>query len=157
MKKLLLASLLLSLLVSCSGSAESPIIEITGLFIGDDTKDYSKDMASIPSLKVGDEMTISLRLDGNGEDLNTFIVKEEAERLGIDLYLPDGVSSGSELSKPENGVITFKDGIQYTDLKVKVGVKTVADADAILAFYLSSKAECESAQEKIELKTEATK
>ena len=83
MKKLLLVSLLLPLLVSCSGSAESPVIEITGFFIGDDTKDYSKDMASMPSLKVGDEMTVSLRLDGNGEDLNTFIVKEAAEQLGI--------------------------------------------------------------------------
>lgn len=37
----------------------------------------------MPSLKVGDEMTVSLRLDGNGEDLNTFIVKEAAEQLGI--------------------------------------------------------------------------
>ena len=45
----------------------------------------------------------------------------------------------------------------YTELKVEVCVKTVADADAILAFYLSSKAECESAQEKIELKTETKK
>ena len=83
MKKLLLVSLLLPLLVSCSGSVESPVIEITGFFIGDDIKDYSKDMASMPSLKVGDEMTVSLRLDGNGEDLNTFIVKEAAEQLGI--------------------------------------------------------------------------
>ena len=112
----------------------------------------------MPSLKVGDEMTVSLRLDGNGEDLNTFIVKEAAEQLGIKGFdLPGGVSSESDLSKPENGVITFKDGIQYTELKVEVCVKTVADADAILAFYLSSKAECESAQEKIELKTETKK
>lgn len=111
----------------------------------------------MPSLKVGDEMTVSLRLDGNGEDLNTFIVKEAAEQLGIEFDLPDGVSSESDLSKPKNGVITFKDGIQYTELKVEVCVKTVADADAILAFYLSSKAECESAQEKIELKTETKK
>lgn len=29
-------------------------------------------MASIPSLKVGDEVTVSLTLDGNGEDANTF-------------------------------------------------------------------------------------
>ena len=41
MKKLLLVSLLLPLLVSCSGSVESPVIEITGFFIGDDIKDYS--------------------------------------------------------------------------------------------------------------------
>ena len=47
----------------------------------------------MPSLKVGDEMTVSLRLDGNGEDLNTFIVKEAAEQLGIKGFdLPGGVS-----------------------------------------------------------------
>ena len=87
-----------------------------------------------------------------------FRLKEAAEQLGIKGFdLPGGVSSESDLSKPENGVITFKDGIQYTELKVEVCVKTVADADAILAFYLSSKAECESAQEKIELKTETKK
>ena len=56
----------------------------------------------MPSLKVGDEMTVSLRLDGNGEDLNTFIVKEAAEQLGIKGFdLPGGVSSESDLSKPE--------------------------------------------------------
>ena len=66
MKKQLLAPLLLLLLAACSGSAESPVIEITGFFIEGDTKDYSEDMASIPSLKVGDEVTVSLTLDGYG-------------------------------------------------------------------------------------------
>ena len=86
MKKQLLAPLLLLLLAACSGSAESPVIEITGFFIEGDTKDYSEDMASIPSLKVGDEVTVSLTLDGNGEDLNTFIVKEDQQQLGCLLY-----------------------------------------------------------------------
>ena len=151
MKKQLLAPLLLLLLAACSGSAESPVIEITGFFIEGDTKDYSEDMASIPSLKVGDEVTVSLTLDGNGEDLNTFIVKEDQQQLGIkDFDLPNGVSSEKNFTRPEEGIIKLRN----TVLKVKMRVQTVADADAILSFYLSSKAECESAQEKIELKTE---
>ena len=157
MKKQLLAPLLLLLLAACSGSAESPVIEITGFFIEGDTKDYSEDMASIPSLKVGDEVTVSLTLDGNGEDLNTFIVKEDQQQLGIqDFDLPNGVSSEKNFTRPEEGIIKFEDGVRNTVLKVKMRVQTVADADAILSFYLSSKAECESAQEKIELKTEDT-
>ena len=126
MKKQLLAPLLLLLLAACSGSAESPVIEITGFFIEGDTKDYSEDMASIPSLKVG--------------------IK--------DFDLPNGVSSEKNFTRPEEGIIKFEDGVRNTVLKVKMRVQTVADADAILSFYLSSKAECESAQEKIELKTE---
>ena len=139
MKKQLLAPLLLLLLAACSGSAESPVIEITGFFIEGDTKDYSEDMASISSLKVGD----------------TFIVKEDQQQLGIkDFDLPNGVSSEKNFTRPEEGIIKFEDGVRNTVLKVKMRVQTVADADAILSFYLSSKAECESAQEKIELKTE---
>ena len=148
MKKQLLAPLLLLLLAACSGSAESPVIEITGFFIEGDTKDYSEDMASIPSLKVGDEVTVSLTLDA-------FIVKEDQQQLGIkDFDLPNGVSSEKNFTRPEEGIIKFEDGVRNTVLKVKMRVQTVADADAILSFYLSSKAECESAQEKIELKTE---
>ena len=142
MKKQLLAPLLLLLLAACSGSAESPVIEITGFFIEGDTKDYSEDMASIPSLKVGDEVTVSLTLDGNGEDLNTFIVKEDQRQLGIkDFDLPNGVSSDKNFTRPEEGIIKFEDGVRNTVLKVKMRVQTVADADAILSFYLSSKAE----------------
>lgn len=155
MKKLLLASLLPIVLASCSDSAESPVIEVTGFYIEGDTKDYSSDMASVPSLKEGDEVTVSLKLDGKGEDLNTFIVREDRKQLGIkDFDLPNSVSSEKNFTKPEEGIIKFGDGVQETILKVKVRVQTVADADAMLTFYLSSKAECESAQEKIELKTE---
>jgi len=68
--------------------------------------------------------------------------------------LPNGVSSEKNFTRPEEGIIKFEDGVRNTVLKVKMRVQTVADADAILSFYLSSKAECESAQEKIELKTE---
>lgn len=155
MKKLLLESLLPIVLASCSDSAESPVIEVTGFYIEGDTKDYSSDMASVPSLKEGDEVTVSLKLDGKGEDLNTFIVREDRKQLGIkDFDLPNSVSSEKNFTKPEEGIIKFGDGVQETILKVKVRVQTVADADAMLTFYLSSKAECESAQEKIELKTE---
>lgn len=158
MKKLFLAPFLPLLLASCFNSAESPVIEVTGFFIEGDATDYSKDMTSIPSLKVGDEVSVSLNLDGNGEDLNTFIVKEDQLQLGIkDFDLPSGVSSEKNFTKPEEGIIKFGDGVQQTLLRVKVSVQTITDADAILTFYLSSKAECESAQEKIELKTEDSK
>lgn len=155
MKKQLLAPLFLLSAAACSDSAESPVIEITGLFVEGDIKDYSEDIVSLPSLKVGDEVSVSLKLDGNGEDLNTFIVKEDRQQLKItDFDLPEEISSDKNFTRPEEGIIKFEDGVRSTELKVSISVQTVADADAILSFYLSSKAECEGAQEKIELKTE---
>lgn len=53
MKKQLLHRCYYCFWLHVPASAESPVIEITGFFIEGDTKDYSEDMASIPSLKVG--------------------------------------------------------------------------------------------------------
>ena len=156
MKKLLLASLLPLTLASCSDTAESPVIEITGFFINDNPVDYSREMEVLPVLKVNDEVTVSLKLDGNGEDLNTFIVKEEQEQLYIeDFQLPvQGVSSDKNFTKLEEGIVGFENGVRQVEVTVKARVQSVTDEDAILSFYLFSRAECDGAQQEIEFKTE---
>lgn len=160
MRKLLFASLLPLLLASCSGSAESPVIKITGFFVNDDTKDYSQEMEFMPLLEVNDEVTVELQLDGNGEDLNTFIVQGEDQQLSIEKLfdLPDwGVSSDKNFTKLDQGIVGFENGVRQAKLKVKAKVKSVTDDDATLVFYLFSRAECEGAQEELELKTEQKK
>ena len=113
-------------------------------------------MEVLPVLKVNDEVTVSLKLDGNGEDLNTFIVKEEQEQLYIeDFQLPvQGVSSDKNFTKLEEGIVGFENGVRQVEVTVKARVQSVTDEDAILSFYLFSRAECDGAQQEIELKTE---
>ena len=78
MKKLFFPLLSLCLLTTaCKDSVPSPTIEMQGLYVNDGEMDYTRQMEALPPLKVDDELEISLKLDGNGEELNTFLVKEE--------------------------------------------------------------------------------
>lgn len=156
MRKLLNYLLLLPLLAGCSGTASSPDIEVIGLYVNGDEKDYAHELSSMSPLKVGDEVLVSLKLDGNGEELNTFIVQDGDQQLKIaEFDLPDaGVSDDKNFTDLEQGIVRFKNGVRQTELKVKAKVQTVKSEDAALIFYLFSKAECDGAQQEIEMKTE---
>ena len=59
------------------------------------------------------------------------------------------------LTDEEKGQLRFKDGVTKTKVLVHATVEHVdKNGDVQLSFYLSSKAECEGAQEVIDLKTE---
>lgn len=148
--------LLLPLLAACSGSAPSPVIKITGLYISGDEKDYAQEQSAMPSLKVGDEVLVSLKLDGNGEELNTFIVQDGNEQLRIEEFdLPKaGVSDDKNFTKLDEGIVGFENGVHRTELKVRAKVQTVKSEDATLTFYLFSRAECDGAQQEVEMKIE---
>lgn len=156
MKKLLPFLPLLLLLAACSNSAPSPVIKITGLFLNGDEKDYAKEQSSMPSLKVGDEVLVSLQLDGSGEELNTFIVQDNDQQLNIEeFYLPEtGVSTETNFTDLDKGVVGFENGVKQTELKVKAKVKAVNDEDATLLFYLFSRAECDGDQKEVDMKME---
>ena len=78
MKKLFFPLLSLCLLTTaCKDSVPSPTIEMQGLYVNDGEMDYTRQMEALPPLKVDDELEISLKLDGNGEELNTFLVKRK--------------------------------------------------------------------------------
>lgn len=156
MKKLLPLLLLSLSLAACTDSAPSPVIKITGLFLNGDEKDYAKEQSSMPSLKVGDEVLVSLQLDGNGEDLNTFIVQDGDQQLKIEEFdLPKaGVSTDKNFTKLDEGIVGFENGVKQTEVKVKAKVKAVNDEDATLLFYLFSRAECEAAKQEVDMKTE---
>ncbi|WP_455593261.1 DUF5035 family protein [Bacteroides sp.] len=160
MKKLLAFVLPLSLLAACTSSVPSPVIEVTGLYLNDDETDYAQRMGEIPLLKVDDEMDIQLRLDGNGEELNTFLVdtsevNKEKVTIAFDEIPEETLSKDKEFTDKENGKLGFKDGVSQTVVGVKAKVCKVTPEGVTFRFYLFSKpAESEGA--KYELKVGTT-
>ena len=126
---------------ACSDSGESPVIKIEKLYAkiesdgentSSDEKDYANQREELPALKVGDEVKAFLLLDGNGAE----------------------VSTEGNLTDVEKGQLRFKDGVSKAKIMVIATIKQVdKNGDVKLEFYLSSKAECEGAQEEIGLKT----
>ena len=148
---------------ACSNSGESPVIKIEKLYVkaesdSDSAKeeDYANKMDELPALKVGDEVKALLLLDGNGAELKTFkLQKDNDEALDTKLnYEKNEVSTEGNLTDEENAQLRFKDGVTQTKVLVQATIKQVdKNGDVRLEFYLSSKAECEGAQEEIGLKT----
>ena len=148
---------------ACSDSGESPVIKIEKLYAkvesedessGSGEKDYANQRDELPALKVGDEVKALLLLDGNGAELKTFKLQND-EAVKAELrYEKAEVSTEGNLTDEEKGQLRFKDGVTQTRVMVKATIEHVdKNGDVKLAFYLSSKAECEGAQEEIGLKT----
>ena len=148
---------------ACSDSGESPVIKIEKLYAkiesdgentSSDEKDYANQRDELPALKVGDEVKAFLLLDGNGAELKTFKLQND-EAVKAELrYEKAEVSTEGNLTDEEKGQLRFKDGVTQTRVMVKATIEHVdKNGDVKLAFYLSSKAECEGAQEEIGLKT----
>ena len=148
---------------ACSDSGGSPVIKIEKLYAkiesdgentSSDEKDYANQREELPALKVGDEVNAFLLLDGNGAELKTFKLQND-EAVKAELrYEKAEVSTEGNLTDEEKGQLRFKDGVTQTRVMVKATIEHVdKNGDVKLAFYLSSKAECEGAQEEIGLKT----
>lgn len=68
--------------------------------------------------KVDDEFEILLKLDGNGEELNMFLVKEEilgSKEIVVEIdfndLLEEMFSDDKEFMDKDNGKLGFKDGV----------------------------------------------
>lgn len=150
---------------ACSDSGESPVITIEKLYVdvnsGDEESDqvsekidYANQMDKLPALKVGDQVDAILSLDGNGAELKTFKLQNDEAVAAKLIYNKTEVSTEGNLTDTEKGQLRFKDGVTQTRVKVLATIEHVdKNGDVKLAFYLSSKAECEGAQEEIGLKT----
>lgn len=160
MKKLLLAWVLLLLLAACADSTSSPVIELTKCFVNDDGIDYAKRMETLPSLQKGDEVTLLLKLDGRGEELNTFLVKEKKEEeqmetMKITFVGPseDQLSEDKEFTDQAKGKLGFTDGVNQIQFEIKAKVIQVVNQEVTLLLYLFSKpADCEGAKLELKLK-----
>ena len=116
---------------ACSDSGESPVIKIEKLYAkiesdGENTSSDEKDYAN-----------------QNDDEVDTKLFYEQTE-----------VSTEGNLTDVEKGQLRFKDGVSKAKIMVIATIKQVdKNGDVKLEFYLSSKAECEGAQEEIGLKT----
>ena len=139
---------------ACSDSGESPVITIEKLYVKVDQgdgetirEDYANRMSEMPALKVGDKVDAFLVLDGNGAELKSFQLQLRYEKTEV--------TTEGNLTDEEKGQLRFKDGVTKTKVLVHATIEHVdKNGDVQLSFYLSSKAECEGAQEVIDLKTE---
>ena len=148
---------------ACSDSGESPVITIERLYVNTDPdsedskgEDYTNQKDNLPALKVGDKVNAFLLLDGNGAELKTFKLQNDDEVDTKLFYEQTEVSTEGNLTDVEKGQLRFKDGVSKAKIMVIATIKQVdKNGDVKLEFYLSSKAECEGAQEEIGLKTKA--
>lgn len=147
---------------ACSDSGESPVITIEKLFVevsseedGHKEKmDYANRMEEMPALKKGDKVDAILALDGNGAELKTFQLQNDEALKTVLRYEESQVTTEGNLTNKEEGQLRFKDGVTQAKIMVEAIVEHVdKNGDVRLAFYLSSKAECEGAEEEIGLKT----
>lgn len=140
---------------ACSNSEESPVITIDKLLVNDDKEvNYANRMDELPVLKVGDKIDALLSLDGNGSELKTFKLQNDDEVKTELLYEKTEVTTEGNLTDEQKGQLRFKDGVTVSRVLVHATVDRVdKNGDVKLIFYLSSKAECEGAQEEIDLKT----
>lgn len=161
MKKGLLFLLPL-LLGACSAKEESPVIKVEKLYVSlegeegenEKSKNYAGNLDQLPVLEPGDKVDAYLSLDGNGAELKTFKLLNEGEVLTDLVYEEGEVTSEGNLTNKEKGQLRFKDGVTKSKVLVQAAVEKVdQNGDVKLSFYLSSKAECEGAQEVIDLKT----
>lgn len=149
---------------ACSDSGESPVITIEKLYVnvdpnGDNVhgENYANRMDELPALKVGDKLDALLSLDGNGAELKTFKLQNDDEVKTELRYEKEEVTTEGNLTDEEKGQLRFKDGVTQTKVLVRATVEHVdKNGDVQLSFYLSSKAECEGAEEVIGLKTEVS-
>lgn len=153
MKKLLPFLLLPLLFAACSGNEPSPVIEVAGVFVNDDETNYAKEIDKMPALNVGDEVDLTLLLNGSGADLKTFQLSSDTEVKTELVYQDADVSKELDFTDVEKGRLRFVDGVESTELTVKAIVRTITKEDSKLVFYLSSKAECDGAQCEVSLKT----
>lgn len=156
----LIACLWLPLLFACSESATDPVISITGVYLNEDESDYSRRMNSLPALNVGDEVTVSLKLDAKGEGLYTYLIQEVKEKeanailaINFEEVPEEDLSENKEFTDKASGLLGFKDGVDLATLKVKAKVNRLTADEVAINMYLFSKAlNCKGAKHELVLK-----
>ncbi|NDW13389.1 DUF5035 domain-containing protein [Bacteroides sp. 214] len=125
--------------LSCADDqANAPLIKIDGVYINSDKTNYSQHIESIPQLTIGDVISFSLTLDGNGYDLKTFLLKNENQDIDINLCCDEDKMS-KDFSVPEEGQVIFVDDINHISIDIDATVVKFSEDMSVLAFYLFSK------------------
>ncbi|NDV65056.1 DUF5035 family protein [Bacteroides sp. 224] len=151
MKNQLILILFSILLYGCSeAEAETPILELTGVYTNESDTNYANTLDQLPTLSVGDEIDISFYLNGNGNNLRSFVLKNNNSAIKTKFFFY-GDDISDDFSDLTNGVVGFVD-IPETEIAVKATILEVTEENPVLSFYLSSKAvNCEGASFKLEI------
>ncbi|MCD7902135.1 MAG: DUF5035 family protein [Bacteroides sp.] len=139
MKKVFVLCFFFIFLFGCStDDSDTPILKLIGVYVNDDDTNYAKYPERLPPLSVSDEVDISFSLNGNGNYLRTFVMRNENSNITTTMFFyVDDVSD--ELTDIENGLLAFKD-IEETNVAIKAIVTSLSEEDPSLSFFLSSKA-----------------
>ena len=87
-------------------------------------------------------------------EFSTFKLQNDEELATKLIYKEEEVSTEGNLTDEDKGQLRFKDGVTQSQVIVRATIEHVDEnGDVKLEFYLSSKAECEGAEEVIGLKT----
>jgi hypothetical protein len=140
---------------------DMPTIEIVKLYVNDEDINYCNKIDELPVLTVGDELIIELDLRAKKVDLSRFLIQEGKELLPEERESEKKMFSFSiehneevisnTISKPEEGMLAFKDGVHRAIVEIKVTITDVVNEAAIL-FYLSSKGHAQTIKTGINLK-----
>lgn len=154
MKKYSLLTILLCFLFACSDDkSDMPRMELSGVYLNGEDKDYSRNLKDMLPLRARDYVEVSFRLYGNDADLASFVVKSEDTNISavISSYPENEVASDF---LPTEEMLRYKDGIRSTWVKVTLRVKSAKEEEVRPAFYLNSKApDCEGAVYYLDLTT----
>lgn len=158
MKKIFLLFTLLVFLSSCLSTGETPIIIVDSLLVnGEIPECYLSNNVGTPILKEGDELELTLQLDGNGANLQTFSIGIPQKYLDLELiYDAELVTTEEELIDVESGLLRFSDGVEKAQIKLLAQVEEVLDdrETLTLSFYLSSNAGAVGASQFVYLRLE---
>lgn len=145
----LMSSLLIILITLCSCESDKvapPVIEIERVIINQDsTVNYKDSLDKLPVLKFGDEVEVSLYLNGNGSSLNTLNVSAANQSVKTSL-IPSAnaqIAEDKNFTDLENGKMSFVDGVGQCEVKSKLLIISTAEKNIKLSYHLSARAECE--------------
>ena len=139
MKKCSLLSLLICFLFACSNDKTGmPRIELSGVSLNGEDKDYSRNLKEILPLSAGDYIDVSFRLYGNEADLASFIVN--CENMNINAMISSYPEHEVASDFTTDVMLRYKDDVRSTWVKVRLSVKLAKEEELTPAFYLNSKA-----------------
>lgn len=150
MKKLILTIILGAVsFFSCSfETPESPAIKMESCTVNGESVSLP-----LPSVKAGDVVELTLDLEGNGSELQTFQADADAEDVKMSLteYDKSRVSDDKNFTKIDECLLRFVDGVTISSVKVKATVQQKNDDKMCMKFYLSAKSASEGTALEIDM------
>ena len=143
----------------CTSVNDTPTINISLVSInGEIQNNYNLNNEEFIKLETGDELGLTLVLNGHGNELQTFNMSLTDDDLNAELlYDTKSVTTEGNLSDPANGRLRFTDGVTRTEVSLISTIDSITydGQDIIISFYLSSATSSEGAMQMVTLKVDS--